>query len=430
MCRILEFARFRPARGLAAALLAAVLPGPAAATDVEGPRVLSLPRAIELAVSANPGLAAAELRIRAAEGRRSDAGRRPNPLLEASVENWGGALGSDHTETTVGLTQALELGGDRRARVEMATAEVEGARADRELELRELSSRVAEDFIAAWVLQERFSRLRVSRQIAAEAVAAAGERLAAGAASAVERIRAEGNLALTEAELARTAASFSAARRVLALRWNRSDAEFDSLELPRPVLAPPPSLDSIQVSLAGHPDRARVAALTGLTTARVRAARAGRVPDLDARVGVRHLREAGGAGWIAGISISLPVWSTRGGALTEAEAERSRAALAASAIERRLDSELRSALEGLRASVEALRELEERGTPAADQALATIRSGYRAGRLSYLDLVEGQRAALETRLAAVEGAAEVWRARVALERLLGAVAPVFPTEVE
>jgi cobalt-zinc-cadmium efflux system outer membrane protein len=397
--------------------------------DAEAPRVMSLSQALERTAAASPALATADARLRATEARQRDAARRPNPTLEALAENWGGSLGYGRIETTVELRQPLELGGDRGARRDAASAEVDAAHLERKRLQRALASGVAEDFIAAWALQERLWRLRDTRRIAAEAVVAAGQRLAAGAAPSVERIRAAGDLTLAEVAVARTAAELSAARRALALHWNRSEADFDSLALPRPSLAPPPALDSARTALARHPERALAATDSALAAAHVRMAHAARVPDLDARFGVRDLREAGGVGWVAGAALQLPLWNSQRGAVDAAEAEWAQAARARFALDRRLESQLRSAIERLAASTDAFRELDERGVPTADAAFAAVRSDYRAGRLSYLDLVAAQRAALEARLAAVEGAAEVWRARVELERLLGPAATAIPEEV-
>jgi outer membrane protein TolC len=51
--------------------------------------------------------------------------------------------------------------------------------------------------------------------------------------------------------------------------------------------------------------------------------------------------------------------------------------------------------------------------------MVQITNAYRAGRLGYLDIQEGQRALLEIELMRIETLAEVWRARAELDRLTG-----------
>lgn len=397
----------------------------AAAGSLEAPPVpsiLLLEDALELGLSYNPGLGSTAWDLKAAESRRVTAGRRPNPSIGIDAENWGGALGSDRTELTLGIEQPIEIGGDRGARVSLAEAGLAGARASLGVAARDLAATVTESFLAAWVAQERLGSLQESRRIAVEAVASAAERFKAGAAPTVERVRAEGNLAFTEARVDLAGSALASARRMLALHWGSSDATFDSLGLPPPDLSPPPHPDSVLLRVREHPELFRASAELKTAEAIVRATRASRVPDIGVRIGVRHLRDAGGTGFVAGLLLPLPLWNTQGGSLAAAEAGRQRALLGTKSIESRLASEVHTGIGKLEAAISAFHRLGSRAAPAAEEALTALRSTYRAGRLSYTDLLEAQRALLEARLAVVEATAGVWRARADLARLTGSVA--------
>jgi cobalt-zinc-cadmium efflux system outer membrane protein len=161
---------------------------------------------------------------------------------------------------------------------------------------------------------------------------------------------------------------------------------------------------------------ARARAEARRAEAQVGAVRAARVPDVEARFGVRRLEEAGGAGLVAGVSLPLPLWSRGAGTLRGAEAERDAAALRVTALERRIESERRSARERLAAALRAYHRVRN-AAPLSRQALDALRDGYRAGRIGYLDLHEAQRADLDARLALDQAAADVWRARAAVDRL-------------
>jgi outer membrane protein TolC len=67
------------------------------------------------------------------------------------------------------------------------------------------------------------------------------------------------------------------------------------------------------------------------------------------------------------------------------------------------------------------------GRPAAREALEKLAAGYRAGRFTYLDFVEGQRAELEVELSALDAVREYWSARFALE--WGAGTSLLPADV-
>jgi outer membrane protein TolC len=116
------------------------------ATAEEGPgeglspgnaRLLSLQQALSRVFESNPELVASELEIEAAAARVLQAGRRPNPEISVGGENlaaMGGTGLFNYTESTVQLSQRIELGGKRAARIR--TGEREKALAGRRLELK------------------------------------------------------------------------------------------------------------------------------------------------------------------------------------------------------------------------------------------------------------------------------------------------------
>ena len=77
---------------------------------------LTLHGAVSMALQANPGLSAASREQDATEAAIVQAGAWPNPTLDAQVED----LRRDNRTTTVQLSQPIELGGKRAARVTAA----------------------------------------------------------------------------------------------------------------------------------------------------------------------------------------------------------------------------------------------------------------------------------------------------------------------
>ena len=412
--------RRRALVGLIASAFLAASAGDAAAQQV--PRVLTLEDALDLALHHSPRIAAAGARARSAGGRARDAARPLNPTLAASVENWGGSLGKDHVESTLEVAQTIELGGDRGARSGLANAEERAAVAERSVEERRALAAVAEDFLNAWLAQERIRAHRDAIRLGSDAVSAAAERLRIGAGSPVEPLRAEGDLALREIELREGETELAAARRALALHWGASEATFDSLALGAPDLTPPQPLEALQARLTAHPERTRIAADVAAADARVRESRAARVPNLDVRLGIRRLSEFEESGLVGGIALPLPIWNAQGGAVTAAEAERELANARRIGIERSLEVELAKRHERLLAASEVFAIIRDRVLPSTDDALARVQAVYRSGRVSYLELLEGQRASRSTRLRFLEAARDVWSARLALDRFVAPAA--------
>src|SRR5687768_9177434 len=91
--------------------------------QVETLSVLTLQDALKLALQANPEVAIALREREATEGMRVQAGVRPNPTLSAFVEAAHGSA----QKTTVQISQPLELGNKRSARLAAADARLNAA---------------------------------------------------------------------------------------------------------------------------------------------------------------------------------------------------------------------------------------------------------------------------------------------------------------
>ena len=124
------------------ALLCLLLAG---AGTAQASQSLSLPQALDAAFAQNPELAAAGREIGIADGERRQAGLIPNPELSWEVED----TRRDTSTTTVTLSQPLELGGKRGARIAVAGAGQAIAQLDLERQRNGLRADVIQAFHAA-----------------------------------------------------------------------------------------------------------------------------------------------------------------------------------------------------------------------------------------------------------------------------------------
>ena len=111
------FSKFR------AVLLAGALVACAQAAQAEP---ITLADALSRGADSSPRVSQAKAQADAAEARARQAGVSPNPELSLEVENFAGSgafQGLRSTETTLALSQRIELGGKRSARVGVASAE-------------------------------------------------------------------------------------------------------------------------------------------------------------------------------------------------------------------------------------------------------------------------------------------------------------------
>jgi cobalt-zinc-cadmium efflux system outer membrane protein len=209
------------------------------------------------------------------------------------------------------------------------------------------------------------------------------------------------------------------ARRRLALEWGADQLDAGPLQLDAPAARDIPDTTALYARLGEHPSLRAAASEAALESWRVREAKAARVPDVTVSAAVRHLAEVPGTGFAAELSLPLPLWNSGSSATTAAERERDAAIASVESARRRLREEVGAARDRCIASFETYERLRTEARPAAEEAMSQIVAAFRAGRLGYLDLQEGERSRIETDLLLAGATADVWRARLALEALIG-----------
>ncbi|WP_374386317.1 TolC family protein, partial [Brevundimonas sp.] len=140
--------------GCAVVALTTALTGPAWADPAPSFRTL-LER-----IGASPSAAEADALLEAAEARVRQARVRPNPTAALEAENAFGSgpfSGYDNAETTLSLTQDLELWGRRGARVEVARAEAGTAVLRRDQAVVDAAGRLALVYAEAEAAERRFA---------------------------------------------------------------------------------------------------------------------------------------------------------------------------------------------------------------------------------------------------------------------------------
>jgi len=405
-------------------IIAAVLAAGACASSLQAQTsppvaaepVLTLAEALARAGATSPAQEAAHANVRAAEAQRRVAGLRPNPALEVQSENIAGTgiyQGLRSSETTVGLSLPLELGGKRGARVARADALLGRAALDAEIARADLQLRVTQAYTEAAAARRRLEVAREQGRIAADALNAARVRVAAGRASPLEerradvaRITAEG----AEERAVRTAAvTANTLGRLLGTTVAAVDlAWFDRIE----GMGPEAAVDT-RSTLAAAAARADLSA----ADAQVRLARSQRIPDLTVSAGARRLEQSNDVAAVIGVSIPLALFNGGRAAVDVSTAQRAQAdALRRLAL---LDAEqaVASAHAEAENAATTARAMAGPALAAAREAARIARIGYREGKFGQLDLLDAERTLAETRAAAIDALATWHDARARLERL-------------
>jgi cobalt-zinc-cadmium efflux system outer membrane protein len=387
---------------------------------------VSLAVAVDAALAHDPSLAAHDFERDARAARVRQEGRLPNPSLATEVENvavTGGDSGEvDEAQTTITLTQPVELTGKRGRRVDVARADERLAERDLERARLDVAARVRKAFATGWLAQARVDLAARLRDLARGSVRAARRQLDAGGGSSIEVARAEASLATAEAAVTRREREARAARAALAATWGGGDDSVTRLAGGLAPLPRPRPLVELQDALAADPDLARFDDALARGEADVALEEARRVPDLAVRVGARRFARSESNALVAELSMPIPVFDRNTDAVAEARARVGKVGAERRAAHVAKEQAVRAEYAELEAAYDEAQALDAAVLPRVRAALAETRRGYDAGRLRYLEVLEAERAIAETEEEYLSALARFHTTAAELSRLVGASA--------
>lgn len=374
---------------------------------------ISLADALSQATQGSPRVAEAKAKADAAEARARQAGVSPNPELSLEVENFAGTgafEGLRSSEATLAVSQRLELGGKRSARVGVAKAERDFAFLGYKAAIADLERDIRIAHADLRAAEDRALLARDNTGAAQELARTAAILVDAGRDPPLRQLRAEAELAEAQAEQARTFSELLTARRLLSDLIVSSDAELSATEVS--TEDPPPNLPPDTVTL----DEQLKAAERDAAQARIKVAKADAVPDITASGGLRRFADGKETALVAGVSIPLPIRDRNRGNIDAAQSD-SIAAESALTLARRDASRARYDARMLLGAAEVRYEaLAGPGIGQAEEALRLARIGYNAGKFSLIELLDAQRALTTAKLNLIEARLDRARALAALIR--------------
>ncbi|QXD13790.1 TolC family protein [Rhodocaloribacter litoris] len=392
------------------------------ARDPSPEGVLTLREVLALALLHNPDLRAFGWEVRAREAHTLQAGLPPNPEIGTDLENFAGGgpvSGTDAAELTVGLSQLIELGGDRRRRRDVAALERDLAGWDYETVRLDVLTETAQAFTDLLAAQQRMllaDSLSRQAELFYESVAA---RVEAGKVSALEERRAQVVRSTAAIQRERAARELAAARVRLSATWGRTDPTFERVVGDLSVVVPPPPMATLEAFVERNPDVARWSAEMALRRANVALEKARRIPNPSLLLGVRRLRDLGETALTTGVSIPLSIFDRNQGAIREAEYRLRQGEELRRSEATRARRMLAEAYALLAAAYGEVRTLREAVLPAARENFAATQEGYREGKFDLLTVLDAQRILFETTNQYVDALAAYHAARAEVERLIG-----------
>lgn len=388
---------------------------------------VSLSDAVSLTLLHSPRLAGFAWETRAREARILQAGRVPNPTLDVLVEDLGAERRAGRAldepvqpQTTLQLSQVIELGGKRAARQLLATRERDLAAWDYETTRIDVLTNVSRAFTAVLAGQETVALTDQTTRLVEEVRASVAARVEAGVVSPIEETRAAVALGAVRLESARARRTLEASRARLALLWGSTTAAFTAASgnLKAELAALPP-LSDLSARLEQSPGLARWASELAQREATFAVARSKRVPDVAVTAGYRRYTSIGSNALVVGASIPLPLFDRNRGGIEEARSRLAGAYEERRAAQARIAASLAETYAALAIAHDEVTILRTAMLPGARQAFDAVTEGYRLGRFGYLEVLEAQRTLITTGGQYLRALADYHHAVATVERLTG-----------
>jgi cobalt-zinc-cadmium efflux system outer membrane protein len=385
--------------------------------------------AVRLSLERNPAVQAAQARLEAAVAGARGAGAPFNPQAEL-------APGVGFTNGNALLSQQIDIGGRRSAQSRTAA----GLRSAAEAELALARLQAAAGARAAYF---DLVRARAVEAAAAEASLLARQirdavrrRVEIGEAPQVQATRADIEVARVEQDVARARGEAQGRLAVLNLLLGRSaDAAISASEALAAPDAPAETSALVEQALRSRPELAAGRGMIEARRGEVAVARTQRRPELFAELASdvwsvdRDPLNSRNIGLQA--RLAFPLFD-RG--RLRAEVDRARAGVREQEAElastaRALEIEIRRAAAELTAARSVALGYQTAILPRTQELLRATRSGFENGLTSFLEVLEAQRLARQTQTEYLNALFEATRARIALDRALGALPGLAPTPV-
>ena len=371
-----------------------------AQTEAIQVKEITLEDAIKKAMDVSPAQKIAGSLEGIAKGERQQAGLLPNPELSAEAENLGGRgkyKGTDSLETTIGLSQTIEIGGKRSARIKIADEGINLAGYDAQSERLGLIHDVTVAYIEAVAAEEQVSIAREQKKLAQGTLDTVAKRVEAAADPIFQKSKADVALSAAKIAVKKAEQESKIAKQKLVKYWDGSASKVQLDHRFFRHLEQPQAYSDIVSNLKNSPDYQRWNALHAQSKAAIDIEKSNAIPDPTFNVGVRDFRESGDQAFVVGVSIPFAVFNRNQGNVYKAghasakiDAERQRAWI---------DSEtnLATLTEELETSFSAAQMISENTLPAAQKAFSEARKGHSAGKFAYLEVLDAQRTLSEVR---------------------------------
>ena len=383
---------------------------------------LTLNKAVALALMHHPQLAVFTFEKRAREARALQSGLMPNPQLGVMVED---ALGSgsfngfSQSQTTIQLSQLIELGGKRAARLRANTLSTKLADWDYETKRIDVLTQVAKAYVRVLKAQQQITLTGNLVRLGKKFLTAVDERVKAGKVASIEGTKAGVSLSYMQIESEKAKRELKDARRNLSVTWGSTTPQYESVLGDLFSVFPVPTLENVMGRITNNPDLARWATELDQRQAVLDSELAKSIPNVTLQGGFRRLETTNDNAITFGISIPLQLFNQNQGRIEEARHRLGKVQAQKRVTTISVRNKLSEAYNTLVFSNSQVIWIKTQILPGAQKAFDGVNEGYRFGKFGYLDVLDSQKIFFKAKSQYLDSLANYHMAIADIERLTG-----------
>lgn len=392
----------------------------AANVTKEGNSDLTLGQALQRVLQSNPELAAFSKEMVAYEGTKLQAGLLRNPEFSIGAESFDSSDPGIERFTTFRISQLIELGGKRSARVNVATLGQEIAGQAYAAKRLEVLARTANAFVDVLENQEQVKVMDDTLRLMQRAMNTVVKRVEAGKAPPIEATRSKVALSAATIELEQARRNLSAVRAKLALLWGEAKPQFSQALGELEAFVEIPGFDQLVGRLEENPAILQSIKNVAQHEAIVELQKANKIPDVTLGAGVQRYLGIDKTTAVLDMSIPIPIFNRNQGNELEARQRLNKAMDEQMSVELQLRTEFVRNYESLLAAQNEIKVLHDEILPGAQNAFEITNRGYQLGKFSFLEMLDAQRAFFQNRILYVRALANYQRLVNTIEQLIAA----------
>lgn len=387
--------------------------------DTTNAPILSFQNTYSLIQSSSFDLRAAEAHHESTYGDVAQASAIPNPNLILGLSNIGDEDEDDKNELTIAISQLVELGGKRSARIRKAQAEQCASAWQFEKQKSEIRTNLLHRFIDISAQQELLNASQAIYDIACKNMACAQEKEAAGKQSLLDTKKADIATKTAKIDLMRREIEYKKSKRELHAMWKSCPEGFQGVEFPLLEVAPLPPLADLQGRLYYNPDLLYGEAQLLIAWEAIEVEKAAQMPDLALQVGVSTDRFTQDPTLNVGVSFPLMIFNCNRGNVAKTTNQYNEACFLQDKLLHTLESTLNLYYEQWSAAYEEVIAVKETILPQAEETFEMAMNAYKEGKFTYLELLEAESTLFSVKEQLIEAAKEYHHKRADVLQLIG-----------